>query len=70
MYLAGTDFAATELPRLESDPVPAVTETIQHGIFRSFVPPLALYALLGLIMHSQREKDTRPDDCGKTGDRP
>jgi len=60
LYLAGTEFAATGLPQLESEPVPEVTEWIQHGIFRSFVPPLALYALLGIIMHS-----TRNDTPGK-----
>ena len=36
------------------DPIPERTEKIQHGIFKSFVPPLALYGLLGLIMHSLR----------------
>jgi len=55
MYLAGTDFAATELPKLNSEVIPEKTELIQHGVFKAFVPPLALYGLLGLIMHSMRE---------------
>ncbi|HOZ08381.1 MAG TPA: 4Fe-4S dicluster domain-containing protein [candidate division Zixibacteria bacterium] len=54
LYLSPTDFASTELPRLSHDPIPERTEKIQHGIFKSFVPPLALYGLLGLIMHSLR----------------
>jgi len=41
-------------------------EKIQHGIFKSFVPPLALYALLGLIMHSQRDKNEVGDEEAKS----
>jgi formate dehydrogenase iron-sulfur subunit len=55
MYLAPTDFVNTELPKLQTAAIPNLTETIQHGVFKSFVPPLALYGLLGLIMHSLRE---------------
>ncbi|UCE24354.1 MAG: 4Fe-4S dicluster domain-containing protein [Candidatus Zixiibacteriota bacterium] len=55
MYLAGVDFASTSLPRVGSQPISALTEKIQHGVFKSFVPPLVLYGLLGLIMHSLRE---------------
>jgi formate dehydrogenase iron-sulfur subunit len=52
MYLAPVDFSRTELPRLDDRPVPERTESIQHGIFKSFVPPIALYGLLALAMHS------------------
>ncbi|MCX6832745.1 MAG: 4Fe-4S dicluster domain-containing protein [candidate division Zixibacteria bacterium] len=55
MYLAPTDFVNTELPKLQTAAIPNLTETIQHGVFKSFVPPLALYGLLGLVMHSLRE---------------
>jgi len=61
LYLAGADFTNSELPKLDSTPVPETTEKVQHGIFKSFVPPLALYALLGLIMHSQH-KSTEEDE--------
>jgi Fe-S-cluster-containing dehydrogenase component len=56
MYLASIDFVNTELPRLASRPVPETTEAIQHGVFKSFVPPLALYGLLALAMHSFRNR--------------
>lgn len=55
MYLAGVGFENTELPKLPSDPIPEKTEKIQHGVFKNFVPPLALFGLLGLVMHSLRE---------------
>jgi len=38
------------LPTLGDNPAPGISESIQHGIFAYFVPPVTLYALLGLIM--------------------
>ncbi len=57
MYLAGIDFARADLPVLGDRAMPALTEKIQHGVFKHFVPPLALYGLLGLVMASQRKGD-------------
>ena len=61
LYLAGIDFNLTELPALNNEPIPKTTESIQHGIFKSFVPPLALYGLLGLVMYSQRRNKNEHD---------
>jgi formate dehydrogenase iron-sulfur subunit len=52
MYLAAMDFSKMELPRLDDRPIPERTESIQHGIFKSFIPPIALYGLLALVMHT------------------
>jgi len=58
MYLAKVDFATLDLPKLGARPIPELTETIQHAVFKGFVPPVALYTLLGLLMWSRgREKD-------------
>ena len=62
MYLASTDFSQTELPKLDSRPIPETTESIQHGVFKSFVPPIALYGLLALAMHSFKKKDGDHDE--------
>jgi formate dehydrogenase iron-sulfur subunit len=62
LYLAPTDFLNTELPKLDAEPIPERTERIQHGIFKSFVPPLALYGLLGLIMHSMRNGNGKQEN--------
>ena len=62
MYLAPADFDHTELPELTDEPIPNATEQIQHGIFKSFVPPLALYGLLGLVMHSLRHGQDDDDE--------
>ena len=56
LYLAGTDFANLEFPKLGPNPAPGVSESIQHGIFAYFVPPVSLYALLGVMMWTARHR--------------
>jgi Fe-S-cluster-containing dehydrogenase component len=50
MYMAGREFAGLQFPNLGPNPAPGVSEAIQHGIFAYFMPPVALYAILGAIM--------------------
>lgn len=50
MYLAGREFADLQFPKLGPNAAPGVSEAIQHGIFAYFMPPVALYAILGAIM--------------------
>ena len=61
MYLAPAEFENTELPDLGTGPIPDLTESIQHGLFKSFIPPVLLYGLLGLIMHSLRNANGEHD---------
>ena len=58
MYLAGQDFPKLDFPKLGESPAPGVSESIQHGLFAYFVPPIALYALLGGIMWINKNKKT------------
>ncbi|MHB1312739.1 MAG: 4Fe-4S dicluster domain-containing protein [Gemmatimonadaceae bacterium] len=54
LYLGGTDFKNLQFPTLGANPAPGVSESIQHGIFAYFVPPVSLYALLGAVMWTAR----------------
>ncbi|HOI30501.1 MAG TPA: 4Fe-4S dicluster domain-containing protein [Melioribacteraceae bacterium] len=56
LYLASRDFAELQFPKLGTNPAPGVSEAIQHGIFAYFVPPIALYALLGGVMWINKKK--------------
>lgn len=56
MYLAGRDFSDLKFPKLGTSPAPGVSEAIQHGIFAYFIPPVALYAILGAIMWMTRTR--------------
>lgn len=68
MYLANVDFEKIGFQNLKPEPIPLLTETLQHGIFRYFLPPLALYALLGIVMFvkgENGEKDEGADEGGE-----
>ncbi len=61
-YLAGIDFASLQFPKLGVNPAPGVSESIQHGIFAYFVPPVSLYALLGAVMWTARHSGDDEED--------
>jgi Ni/Fe-hydrogenase subunit HybB-like protein/Fe-S-cluster-containing dehydrogenase component len=61
LYLACVPFEKIGFPSVGSNPPPRLTESIQHGIFRYFVPPLSLYALLGGMMWLTKERENRSD---------
>lgn len=50
MYLGSEDFQNFKLPNHKDKTAPGVSESIQHGIFAYFIPPIALYAWLGGLM--------------------
>jgi len=57
IYLAENDLVKTVFPKLGTNPAPGVSESIQHGLFAYFVPPVALYALLGGVMWLSKDRD-------------
>ena len=57
LYLASQGFDKIGFPKLGRSPAPGVSESIQHGLFAYFVPPIALYALLGGIMWLNKRKE-------------
>lgn len=63
MYLATKNFDKLKMPTLGVNPAPRTSESIQHGIFAYFVPPVTLYALLGIIMWiTKRSKEEDIED--------
>ena len=66
MYIAGKNFDELKLPSLGVNPAPGTSESIQHGIFAYFVPPVTLYALLGLIMWITKRGKTEFNSEGET----
>ncbi len=50
-------YASLGLPDFDYRPVSGLTESIQHRIFQYFIPPIAVYGVLGGIMfYNQRRK--------------
>lgn len=57
-------FAGLGLPDFDYKAVSGLTESIQHRIFQYFIPPVAVYSILGGIMaYNQRRKK----DAGQIG---
>jgi Fe-S-cluster-containing dehydrogenase component len=49
LYLSPVGFEPLGLPRLGVDPVPALSETIQHGIYQGFIAPVALFGAFAFV---------------------
>lgn len=56
-YIANKPFDQIGLARVGFDAPPELTETIQHGVFKNFFPPLALFATLGTVMKIFRREN-------------
>jgi formate dehydrogenase iron-sulfur subunit len=57
LYLTTRPPTEVGFPELGDAALPHFTERVQHGIFKHFFPPLALYAVLGGIMYLNREEE-------------
>ena len=57
MYLAGIDFGKLNFVPLSNKSAPGVSREIQHGLFKYFIPPIAIYALLGGIMWITKKRE-------------
>jgi formate dehydrogenase iron-sulfur subunit len=62
LYLSARDFAGLDFPNLGRNPAPGVSESIQHGIFAYFVPPVSLYALLGGLMWIMKKRNETEEE--------
>ena len=61
-------FEELGLPHLDDEPIPELAETIQHGIYRGFIAPAALYLTLGAVLLRNRNRNTHPDEETKGGE--
>ncbi len=63
LYLTGQPVEELGMPALDEKVPPQLTESIQHGVFKYGLPPLALYGLLGGIMwFTNRKNDAVNED--------
>jgi len=63
MYLAAVPFEQIDLPRIGYHPLPGYTEPVQHALFKWFLPPLGLCAILaGAMWYNKRRKNPDKDD--------
>jgi hypothetical protein len=62
LYLSHVPFDKLGLPALGDEPAPQLARTIQHGVYRDFAAPAALYAALGLAMIRNRRVNAQAHD--------
>src|ERR1044071_632972 len=63
LYLSSIPFEDLGFRFNTDQPVPEVQQTVQHGIYKGFAGPIALYALLGAVMFRNRKKSTEDGDA-------
>jgi Fe-S-cluster-containing dehydrogenase component len=61
LYLASVDFEKLGLPELGDEGVAAQARNIQHGIYKGFIAPVALYGLLGAVLWRNRRSTKKED---------
>jgi Fe-S-cluster-containing dehydrogenase component len=54
LYLADVSFDKLGLPELGDEGVAHLSRSIQHGIYKGFIAPAALYAVLGAVLWRNR----------------
>jgi formate dehydrogenase beta subunit len=57
LYISHVAFDKLGLPALSDVPVAALPRSIQHRVYRGFIAPAALYAMLGLAMVRNRRRE-------------
>jgi Fe-S-cluster-containing dehydrogenase component len=57
LYISHVPFENLGLPKLGTESTPTLQRTIQHGIYKGFAAPVALYGLLGFVMLRNRKKE-------------
>jgi formate dehydrogenase iron-sulfur subunit len=65
LYMAARDFSSLGFPDVGTRPMPGTTESIQHGIFAYFMPPVMLYALLGALMWITKKRREIEKEAGE-----
>ncbi len=58
LYLSSVPFEKLGMATLDPEPLPDMSESIQHGIFKYFIPPVALYGALGIYSLISKKKDS------------
>lgn len=58
LYLSHVPFEKLGLPEVGDRPAPELARAIQHGVYRGFVAPVALYGALAFVIRRNRQHDT------------
>lgn len=62
LYLAGVDFEKLGLPNIGDEGSAQLARTVQHGVYKGFVAPVALYGILGAVLWRNRRTAAKEDE--------
>src|SRR5262245_53104810 len=68
LYLSHVPFEKLGLPALDDEPAPQLARTIQHGVYRDLIAPMALYAAAMMAMVRNRRAENRGREETHDGD--
>ncbi|MBN2008736.1 4Fe-4S dicluster domain-containing protein [candidate division KSB1 bacterium] len=68
LYLSGRPMWEMGMVKFNDTPIPSYTETIQHNLFKNFLPPLALFAGLASLMYIFKREEER-DESSEGGEK-
>ena len=57
LYLSHVPFEKLGFRFNDEQSVPHVQQTVQHGVYKGFAAPIALYAVLGAVMFRNRRRE-------------
>lgn len=63
VYIASVPFVKLGMPEYDATAIPTLPESIQHGIFKYFVTPIALFGMLAVTRGSQLRCETGDESC-------
>ena len=63
LYLsaAGIPFEKLGLPDLGDEPVPELTESLQHAVYQGFIAPAVLYGILGIAVYRSWRRERQEE---------
>jgi len=64
LYLSHVPFEKLGFRFDQTESVPNLQQTVQHGLYKGFVGPIALYALLGAVMLRNRRAEKQASGLG------
>ncbi len=64
LYISSVPFEKVNLPSLPDEPMPRLSETIQHTLFSYLWSPIALFGLLGAVMFKTNAAKDKPKPKG------
>jgi Fe-S-cluster-containing dehydrogenase component len=69
LYLSHVPFDKLGFPALGDEPAPQLARSVQHGVYRGFAAPLALFGVLGMIAFRNQRHEGADGEKGAEGTR-